>query len=533
MVQPAGARPSNRQVAARSQIALLAAFHLALLAVTLAPVLSVDFLALADLPNHLARLHVLANIDHDPDLQANYEVVPSLTPYLLVDWMLTPLVGTWSVYEIGRWFVAATMAVTYCGILLLSAALWGRLTFWPAVALPVLYNYTFSWGFLNYCFGVSVMFIALAIWFRLSSLPGWWRGFLLLGLSATLYLTHMLVFGQFAAIVGAHTLSVAWHRGGPRVSALAREFAPVLPPLILTLAAYAGWSANDGMSGVRATIYGGFSDKLPVILSPTFFSNSIADVMLFAFMLVGGLRLAVRGSITLADGMALPLLAMALLCVLMPNTLLGVWGVDFRLPPVLVMLLIAATQLATLDSSRVRLIASLLIAGLVLARVITVWQPIATGDRQFAEFRDATAEISRGARVIVTLDEGERALALPARAYWHVAQLAVIERSAFVPFLFTGATQIRASARNRELDTGSGHPLTTAELELGLDPDFVARFRNAELDAYHRVYWADWPDEFDYLVQIDPIDRGGHIGTKLKNVRLFSYFYIATIERRE
>jgi len=217
---------------------------------------------------------------------------------------------------------------------------------------------------------------------------------------------------------------------------------------------------------------------------------------------------------------------------LMPNTLLGVWGVDFRLPPVLVMLLISATQFATFDGGRARLVTPLLIAGLVLARVITVWQPIATGDRQFAEFRDATAEISRGARVIVTLDEGERGLALPARAYWHVAQLAVIERSAFVPFLFTAPwVSLRPSARNRLVDTGSGHSLTTAKLELGLDPDFIARFRNAELDAYHRVYWAYWPDEFDYLVRIDPAPMSAEVADQLRLIGQHNFFTTSRIKK--
>ncbi len=58
---------------------ILLGFHVALLFATIAPVLSVEIPPLADLPNHLARLHILANLENEPALQANYEIVPRLT----------------------------------------------------------------------------------------------------------------------------------------------------------------------------------------------------------------------------------------------------------------------------------------------------------------------------------------------------------------------------------------------------------------------------------------------------------------------
>lgn len=119
------------------QPGILVGFHVALLLVTITPILLVEILPLGDFPNHLARLYILANLDAVPALQQNYQIVPTLTPYLLVDWMLTPLARIWSVYDVGRAFVAATMAMAYVGILVLSVAFFSRLTAWPALALPI------------------------------------------------------------------------------------------------------------------------------------------------------------------------------------------------------------------------------------------------------------------------------------------------------------------------------------------------------------------------------------------------------------
>lgn len=510
---------------------ILLGFHVALLFATIAPVLSVEIPPLADLPNHLARLHILANLENEPALQANYEIVPRLTPYLLVDWMLTPLVRVWSVYDVGRIFVVATMAITYGGVLLLSFLFFSRLTVWPALALPLLYNYAFSWGFLNFNFGIGLTLIAFALWTRLRQWNAMGRFAILLCLSALLYLTHMLAFGVFAVVASAHSLSAAYTRNGPNAAAIAREMISVVAPIVLVFLVYFFWLSEDHLVGEKLTYYGGIQSKLIALLSPTFFSNSIADVALLAVYVGTGLFLALCGRLQLAANMTFPLVCLAIVCLIMPNTLFGVWGVDFRLPPVLLMLLIASTRPKFLIGTPARFVVAGVIAAMIMVRVISLWPQFQLADRQFTEFKDAIRDMSmtEGARVLVSLDDAPGILALPQRAFWHLAQIAVIERQAFVPFLFTGVTQVRPTERNRDLDTLSGHPLTSVALTSGLDPEFIAQYRNRILDAYHRVYWADWPKHFDYLVRINPVALDKRISAELDSVAHYSYFEIAKI----
>lgn len=51
-----------------------------LIGIALWPLMLVEIPPLTDTPNHLARMHVLATIDGDPDLQTNYQV----------DWAIVP-----------------------------------------------------------------------------------------------------------------------------------------------------------------------------------------------------------------------------------------------------------------------------------------------------------------------------------------------------------------------------------------------------------------------------------------------------------
>jgi hypothetical protein len=171
------------------------------------------------------------------------------------------------------------------------------------------------------------------------------------------------------------------------------------------------------------------------------------------------------------------------------------------------------------------------IVAMVMTRVITVWPQFQLADRQFAEFKAATLSFPEGARVLVSQDDAPGKLALPGTAFWHLAQISIIERNTFVPFLFTGATQIRPTARNRDLDTGSGHPLPSEQLIFGLDPEFIALNRNRILDVYHRVYWADWPEHFDYLLRINPAPLDHRVAGKLGEIEHHSFFSIAKIKK--
>src|SRR5689334_4255159 len=86
----------------------LAIFYLLLLAAALFPVLSVDLPPLADLPNHLARAHIMASLGTDPDLQRHYAVEWHVLSFQSTDLILPSLVEWVGIEAAARIFIVAT-----------------------------------------------------------------------------------------------------------------------------------------------------------------------------------------------------------------------------------------------------------------------------------------------------------------------------------------------------------------------------------------------------------------------------------------
>jgi len=173
----------------------------------------------------------------------------------------------------------------------------------------------------------------------------------------------------------------------------------------------------------------------------------------------------------------------------------------------------------------------IVIAALVLVRALSLWPQLRIADRQFLEFRNAVSEISEGSRVLVSIEDATGKFALPRRAYWNMAMIAVIERNAFLPMLFTETTQVRPTARNRDLNGPTGGALQSEDLVSGLDSEFIAHNRNRKINAYDRIYWAAWPEHFDYLVRINPVAIDDRVTAELEDIAHHSFFEIGKIRK--
>jgi hypothetical protein len=114
----------------------------------LLPLALVDLPALVDYPNHLARLHIVANIGADEALAANYQVVWAAMPNLAMDIVSWPFLGLLPAETLGLLFTALSMALLAAGTLALHRALHGSIGLWPAAAWLFLYNHLLimGWG---------------------------------------------------------------------------------------------------------------------------------------------------------------------------------------------------------------------------------------------------------------------------------------------------------------------------------------------------------------------------------------------------
>ena len=204
------------------------------------------------------------------------------------------------------------------------------------------------------------------------------------------------------------------------------------------------------------------------------------------------------------------LAVMLVAAILMPNFVNGSWGADFRLPVMFPLVLLACTRLESAYKPLLRglSLAATVLLGLRIAAVSESWQDY---DRWFDEFRRASAVISPGSRLLIVetplVSEKTYLPGVPPflanlepQIFDHMGALAVIDRSAFFPYLFTGTTAVHVAPVNQAVSQRLGDPITPEELVRSADPA-AAKLLYSAPDFYGQLpYWRDWPRTFDYVL---------------------------------
>jgi hypothetical protein len=528
-------RPAASRAQSRARMGFVIGLYAVVLALLAAPLVAVVVPPLGDYPNHLARIHILARYAHSAPLRTNYAVVWKLSPYLGMDLLAPTLAKIVGIYAAGRLFLFLCLLQIVAGVAAIHAALYGRLSAWPAAGAIFAYSLVMAAGFTNYLFGIGVWLLAFAGWIRLSRRSIAWR---LVGgslLSFAVFFSHFFALAGYMICVGAYELGV-WLTSGKRdlralVARGAIAFCPFIAPLILAA------RVSHGQSG-GVTSYGDVGFKLFALLSPVIFPGGGPNVVLGVLPVVLGLlllfpdrRRRLFGRLALAGPMRAPLVILALAALATPWALAGVAWADIRLPVVLLWLLIASCEWRGTTRRGGLIAAGVLVAllGLQMASVVWAWRPIA---RQFDDFRAAVAVIPRGARVITFRDDDAApANSAAAFSYRHLPLLTVIERDAFMPSLFKEPMMsVQAAPALRDIDTPTGAPIELSQLIAGADPVAGPRMRGAVDQFGVRNYWGGWPDTFDYAVELS---FGAHpnLPPQLRLVRSGGVFNIYRIAR--
>ncbi len=163
----------------------------------LAPVLLFPLPPLADYPNHLARMHVIATMGTDPDLARYYEIHWQIIPNLVMDIVVPLLARVMDIYHAGQAFTVVCVLMVATGVFALNRALFGG---WPVIglaALPLLYNHIFLIGLINYWFGVGLALWALAAWVALRERPWPWRLLVSTLFAVGLFFSHIFAAGVY------------------------------------------------------------------------------------------------------------------------------------------------------------------------------------------------------------------------------------------------------------------------------------------------------------------------------------------------
>jgi hypothetical protein len=491
----------------KGQIAALFVLFAAIAAI---PVLLHPLPPLSDYINHLSRMHVIAAISSDSDLARFYRVDWQVIPNLMMDMILPVLVRVMSIYAAGQVYTIASFVLILSGTFALNRQLHGRWSVLPLAAFPLLYNYVFLVGTMNYVSGIGLSLWALVAWIGLRE-----RG-LLLRLTVSmlfvvaLFFCHLFALGTYGLGLLAFELYRLWlsptlpspasegGKGGggrhPTARALpARLFdfvatgLPFLPVLALLM-----MSPTWGLRGDISWELAGKIDGL--VYAVDVYSNAVAALLAAIVAIVVGfalyhcaLKFHAFGIVLLAVG--------AVVYVAMPRIIFDTYMADQRLPISLAFMVVACAQL---DLRRLGLRYAFarqgMVAVLVLlltARVLevqTVWTALSPDT---ASFRESVELIDRGAKVIVAYADPDAGDDVRNLGLVHAACLAVIERSALVTTVFTvvgkQVLHVRADYHDR-VDTQDGSPPTVENL-----------VRVADRDASGDDYWRRWTSDYDYL----------------------------------
>jgi hypothetical protein len=407
---------------------VLAAFIVLLIIVSV-PVFSTVLPPLVDYPNHLARMHLIAEGGNQ-----FYAVRWAPLPNLAEDLVVPVLAHLMPLDIAGKLFLVVTFALIAGGTLWLNRVVSGAWRWWGLLGFLLLYDRVLLWGFLNYLFGLGVAICGVALWLRLDNRPAA-RTIAATAIALACFFSHIAALGIYGlAILGMemppalNLLRARRYRDLARQSALVA--APFMMPAILFL--FCQPASSDG-----SVSFTPIWRKADLLFSVFDNYSRPFDVVCFALFVVLLAALAWRRRLNVAPRLGAALVTLFVAYLLLPSQMASGSGVDHRLPIAIFLLLVGAS--APTLPRRAAMMIGFAIAVLFVARMAMIERVWLAADRLYA------ADLA----TIDTLPEGARlAVAYPSSAVnvggipqVHVAALAAARREAFVPTIFAFPAQ--------------------------------------------------------------------------------------------
>jgi hypothetical protein len=465
----------------------------ALLLMTLLPILVVRVPAMADYPNHLARMFAIASLDHNPLLARYYDVDWRLVPDLVMDAMVPALAQVMSIFAAGKLFVILTVVLLATGTLALHHALYRRWSLWPLTCLLFVYDINVFYGLLNYLFATALALWGAAAWIALRDASPWRRGAVSWLFVVAMFFSHFLGVGIYGMAIGSYEL-LRWYRRRSRPHEVAKDLATLLLPFLLVVPLML---ASPTVDFAQATHWRLFPKLQGLYFIFTTYSPVVAIAL--ALVVVGVVAwAAVTRRLRLHPmGMIFAPLA-AVVYLAMPYQLMSAANVDVRLPATFVLFLIAMSdwrQRSDREAARFAVALSALIAIVVLTVGVSWKRHMA----EVSRIEQSFAKVAPGSRVLVAVNQDGtsrtgRALAL------HLPALVLIERSAFYSHAFTHPAKqpLQVKPAFRGDAPYDGEKLLVDQLAAA-DAVSKGAAPAAPADPATVEYWADWRQAYDYL----------------------------------
>ena len=491
----ASARPGSDRSLAVVVFALLAA-------ASFLPVLLTPIPAMVDYPNHLARMYILSQ-HGTPDANPYYEVAWALYPNLAMDLLIPQMARLISVENASRLFLLLSQLSIVGGALALERVVKRRVHLAGFAALMFLYCLPFTWGFMNFEFGLGVMLWGIAAYVTVAE-RAWPARLVVNAVFVTaLFAAHFFSLGLYGATLGFYELWRAYHR---KVSY--RDAALRLANLAIPVVALFGvMQSTAGSIGSEGTIW--LFEFKPLWLFRIMNGYNLTVSAASVLALVASLYFAAkRGFLKLEPAGIWLAIGFGLLYLAIPSTLLGTSFVDLRVIPAAALIIPAFCSLA-LPSRRWTIAALTIVTGITLANLVIVSGVWLSYRADYAAMIASFHKIDRGSRVLVgSSGKGEDPPFNDLTQYpmYYAPTLAVHYANAFVPNVFTevGKQPVRARAAVQRLAIPYGGPMPLPVLTA-----IAAGQTASEIPPFVRTWYRD----YDYLYVLGP-----HVVNPLPNL---------------
>ena len=500
----------------------------------LLPVLLVPVPPLLDYPNHLARLHILADIVLAGHENAFYALDRSgAWANTAVDWLGVALSAAIAPDAAGSVLVGLAVVLPPLGAMLLNRAVFGGWHWWLIPFALFAWSGSLVFGLISYQIGIGIAFLCAAADAALRRrLPGW-AVFLAHGAaSAMLIAVHPFASAFLALLLGALAAGARIPDGGAaawarlRWSAVMRVGVACALPLAAYLLLVPVVYGDDVPAGaLDRSVTGGIAlrfQQAAMVLVASVWTYRLGPDLLFVLPLLGIAAAAIlagrgfRGHAGLLAATAVLLMLAAAL----PYYVLGNGATNWRLGALLGLMVMAATRPPPGFPSRAAVAAALAMAltFLVLLRTAMIGQVWWASREDTRAVRAALSHVPPGSAVLPV--EHSPAAEGPLRAhrstagrqplYWHLATLAAGERAAFVPTLFATPGKQTVVVRPPWDAVAVHEPFLSTFRNLAVTLEDEARLA-ADPRFYGYRYLLGWPRRFDYVLVLnaDEPDRYG------------------------
>jgi hypothetical protein len=431
---------------ARSELAPEAALFALAIACLLYPVIRNSVPPLLDYAGNIARVYVLYDLIHGTGFGDMYRYRMAVVPNLAVDGIVLGLMELGLSVEIaGRCFLALTVVALATGVVALHHATFRRFSVWPVVFLPFIYNGNFFLGFINYLFGLGLVFWSAALWRLTERRSLGVAGATLLLCSLTLFFCHLLtVLLLLGLVIGMELGGLLWPSRTRRERAgrlLVAIVAGGLPLGLLLFAPLVADNAPPTLADLLEQLsVAAVRQRLSNLLSVAWgYDHTIDQLSILCELAIAAYGVWAR--IVRVDArLMLPTGGLLVIYLVVPDGWFGTASLPERLPMAIAMMAISATDLHPVRRWQ-RVALPVVIAVLVLVRGAVVERAWKSADAAFAPILAAFENVPEGSRIYTAIAYKGDFGSMVRLPYYELPAYAAIYRHAYYPHTFASFSQ--------------------------------------------------------------------------------------------